>query len=81
MVRVEKNSAGHTAECYKFVPLVIYLPKCWKEKKVDIRKILICANNLACDPMLNARNEFSNILPPPQNTAIKSLLAPKEYYT
>ena len=41
-------------------------------------QLMIYANCLACDPMINTRDEFSNMLPPPNtNPFIKSVFGPK----
>ena len=43
---------------------------------------MIYSNVVACDPMIYARNGFSNVLPPPNtHTVIRSPLSPKAKFS
>ena len=60
-----KVDAGHSAEYSDFVKKVIYPQLLKYNPNADKFLLMVVANDLGLDPMINSRNENSNILPPP----------------
>ena len=60
-----KVDAGHTAEYSDFVKKVVYPQLLKYNPNADRFLLMVVANDIALDPMVNTRNENSAILPPP----------------
>jgi len=60
-----KVDAGHTAEYTDFVKKVIYPQLLKYNPNADKFLLMVVANDLGLDPMINTRNENSSVLPPP----------------
>jgi hypothetical protein len=60
-----KVDAGHSAEYTDFVKKVIYPQLLKYNPHADKFLLMVVANDLGLDPMINTRNENSSVLPPP----------------
>jgi hypothetical protein len=73
-----KADAGHSAEYTDFTKKVIYPILLKNNKSADKLKLMIVANELAVDPMINTRDENSNVEPPPnKGRVMNTFLDPK----
>jgi hypothetical protein len=60
-----KVDAGHTAEYSDFVKKVVYPQLLKYNPSADKFLLMVVANDIGLDPMINSRNENSAVLPPP----------------
>jgi hypothetical protein len=60
-----KVDAGHTAEYTDFVKKVVFPQLLKYNPNADKFLLMLVANEIALDPMVNTRNDNSNIQPPP----------------
>ena len=60
-----KVDAGHTAEYTDFIKKVVYPQLLKYNPNADKFLLMVVANDVGLDPMINSRNENSSVLPPP----------------
>ena len=68
-----KVDAGHTAEYSDFVKKVVYPQLLKYNPNADRFLLMVVANDIALDPMINTRNENSAILPPTNKGRVMNL--------